>query len=180
MGKTIRRIDENELEEIWCRSEDDSKKIKRAYKQVRGGLNTNSMTLFSGMSKEGLVQYIMNEKYCYCHNCKNCCGCNSKEGGCLYTGDYTAAEAECWNRLKRAYQKYWKKIGCIQIPHHGSKSSYNSELGGFSAYYIISAGHHNRYQHPHARVIKDLLFQGHYPYIVTEDSVSAVHLRVDI
>lgn len=43
----------------------------------------------------------------------------------------------------------------------------------------MSAGMWNRFQHPHTIVIKDLLFNGHFPYIVTENKSSELHLIVN-
>lgn len=53
------------------------------------------------------------------------------------------------------------------------------DLAKFNAYYVMSAGMWNRFQHPHTIVIKDLLFNGHFPYIVTENKSSELHLIVN-
>ena len=66
------------------------------------------------------------------------------------------------------------------IPHHGSKNSYNHELALMDAFHVVSAGKSNRFRHPHSVVIKDLLFENKYPYIVTEEKSSEVIMKINI
>ena len=65
-------------------------------------------------------------------------------------------------------------IGCLQVPHHGSKYNFNKKLLDFNASYIISAGRTNKYRHPHADVIKEMYMERKYPWIVTEEYRSGV------
>ncbi len=166
-------MNNGDLQKIWENgSWVERQKIRQAYQDIKGSLNTNSMTLYSGTKDPARIQVEARSK-CYCK-----CFCNSKAAGCLYTGDYDASGKNKWKDLFNAYSEYWKYIGCIQIPHHGSKHNYNQALAELNAYYVISAGTHNRYCHPHSMVLKDLLFHGQSPYIVTEYQPSAVHFMV--
>lgn len=49
-----------------------------------------------------------------------------------------------------AYGDYVEYIGCIQVPHHGSRYSYNHGLSELvrCQYYVISAGEKNSFRHP--------------------------------
>lgn len=163
-----------DLHDIWENGSDtDRKNIKAAYQNVKGSLNTNSMTLYSGEDMSGGWQEIVCSPYNYIYPYHT-------EAGCLYTGDYDASGKDKWNDLFKAYNKVWNYIGCVQVPHHGSRHNYNSELAKLHAYYMISAGAENGFYHPHAIVLKDLLFNRHHPYIVTEHKSSEVHLLVHI
>lgn len=166
----------DDLCDIWKTGTDKEREnIKAAYRTVKGDFNTNSMTLYSGNREVYLRQYVFNG------GCiRRCCTENEYPAGCLYTGDYDASGKDKWTKLKNAYDKYWDSIGCIQIPHHGSRHNYNKELAKCNACYIISAEKTNRYQHPSGLVVKDLLFNGHFPYIVTEDKTSEVCFVIDM
>ena len=175
-----RDMHNEDLKEIWKRGNSVEKdNVKAAYRKVKGGFNVNSMTLFSGDQKGIASQLVGTTPILpYCRHGFYCC--DEKSGGCLYTGDYNANEEMNWEQLRVAYDEHWNQIGCVQIPHHGSSGSYNSELANLDSYFVISAGSKNRYGHPHAIVLKDLLFHGHCPLVVTEHSGSAVHIVVEL
>jgi len=172
-----KNMNNEDLIEIWKKGGIEREKIRIAYTKVKGSFNTNSMTLYSGPEELIVQQYLYNKKSCK-HICKY--SCNEKVAGCLYTGDYDASGRIKWRELFNAYFKYWNNIGCVQVPHHGSRKNYNTELSKLDAYFVMSAGRYNRYHHPHSVVVKDLLFNGHYPYIVTENKLSEVKIVVDI
>lgn len=155
---------------------DKLKDIKAAYRSIPGGFNSNSMTLFSGVS----ISYI---KRCYCNGFTD----NWREFhldyrriylsgpiNCLYTGDYDASRDEMFDELKGMYSKYWESIECIQIPHHGSKDNYNIKLIRQGKFYIISVGCKNKYKHLDSQVIKDICLVGAIPLIVTEETLGRV------
>lgn len=172
-----KNMENEDLLNIWEKGTDcERDKIKSAYRLVKGSFNTNSMTLYSGTQEvkrgQKAVCSVWDRYWC-------CNQCNWRTVGCLYTGDYDASGQYKWKSLTDAYSDYWNNIGCIQIPHHGSRHNYNKDLAKFNAYYVMSAGMWNRFQHPHTMVIKDLLFNGHFPYIVTENKFSELHLIVD-
>lgn len=181
--------------------------VKEAYKKVSSDLNLTSLTLFSGAKNDIIKQTLISDtshKGCVCikepcdcfyecdYNTKSAIYCRAlnnihkdrvcinKPCGCLYTGDYNAKGPTYWNSLEIAYKDYINYIGCIQIPHHGSNYNYNSEFAKFNAFYIISAGIHNKHRHPSRYVINHLLSQGHNPIIVTEKHNSHVTLLINI
>ncbi len=162
-----KKISLKEVEEIWIKNEDNSrKKIKKAYKSLKGGINNNSMTLFSGVREVGTqIQY--NSSY--------------KNVGCLYTGDYEAKEEDKWETLKQAYEGYWEWIGMIQVPHHGSSKNCNDNLISKNAVYFLSAGKKNKHGHPSKDVVHDITLKyGNNLYIVTEDKGIEVMLNNEI
>ena len=145
------------------------------YKEVNQDLNVNSMILFSGIKDLSTRQRMVIPNNCVCKCCYP-----SRANGCLYFGDYNSNGKIRWKELKRSYEKYWDYIGCIQIPHHGSKNSYNHELSLMDAFHVVSAGKSNQFRHPHSAVIKDLLFESKHPYVVTEEKNSEVVLKIYI
>ena len=172
-----RNIGSKEALDIWRNGTDEKRqKIKKAYEAVKGSFNTNSMILYSGLADDNTRQSYFNNSCYFCFYQK----CHYKPAGCLYMGDYDASGKYKWNELCKAYEKVWKYIGCVQIPHHGSKYNYNPEFANMNAFFIMSAGRCNPYQHPHSIVIKDLLFCGHSPLIVTENKASEVNLVINI
>lgn len=146
-----------------------------AYEEVNKELNVYSMTLFSGTKDISTRQRMVIPNNYACKCCYP-----SRANGCLYFGDYNSNGKLRWKELKHSYEDYWDLIGCVQIPHHGSKNSYNHELALMDAFHVVSAGKSNRFRHPHSVVIKDLLFENKYPYIVTEEKSSEVIMKINI
>lgn len=173
-----RTIGEDELEQLWRgRIPADLDKIMKAYEKAPGGMNTNSMSLFSGCAGHESVQYLRTGcKFCWCEKHWHCF--KSKISGCLYTGDYGASGKMKCEQLSRAYGEYWKHVRCVQVPHHGSKHNFNGNFLVMKAIFVISAGYTNKYQHPHASVIKAFLLRNEMLYIVTEQAGSSVCLCV--
>lgn len=151
-------------------------KLEMAYSVVPGGFNTNSLVLFSGCNELRMMQRAVSNKYWYA-----CCPYSAYlPSGCLYTGDYDASGAHKWKELEGAYKHYFDNIGCLQIPHHGSRYNFNIKFLHFPncEQYIASAGYCNRYRHPHSSVVRDILAYGKHPIIVNEHPGSAFHLVV--
>lgn len=161
------------------------KNIKKAYMKVPGGLNSNSMTLYSGMNSKreiSVFQGTHKKNYCLpCYRMDYCLPCcRVSNVGCLYTGDYDASKVDTFNDLKRKYEYYWYSIKFIQVPHHGSEKNFNSGFLGVDKYFIISVGLKNRYKHPSVQVINEILLSEGNLLIVTEDSRSVVKNLIEI
>ena len=163
-----------------------TKEYKAAYRRFLESLNDHSMTLYSGTTTD----YICRERYSWgaltsnilqrhryrCHGyCQ--CGCgrsherSAAQSGCLYTGDYNASLN--LTALYDAYSDVWNRIGCLQIPHHGSSKSFNNGLvvgNGSNVWYVVSAGISNKYGHPNEEVIMkiDLMSPDSGLVLVTE------------
>ena len=161
-----KKISLKEVEKIWKENEDNREKIKKVYESLKGDLNTNSMTLFSGVRQVG-KQMQYDSSYV--------------KVGCLYTGDYEAKGKNKWKTLEEAYTEYWKWIGTIQVPHHGSIRNCNDALISKKAVYFLSAGEKNTYKHPSQNVVRGIRFKYHNNlYIVTESKGLGVILNSDI
>ncbi|WP_299351918.1 hypothetical protein [uncultured Porphyromonas sp.] len=153
---------------------DRCQKIKGCYKKIDGGINQNSMFLYSGPSKgEGVSIYFWVGGISWYHN--HLCGClydhyfDSDRVACLYTGDGDLNKVD----VGAVYGKYWEFIGTIQIPHHGSLPSFKDDvLKKRCLLCPISVGKNNSYGHPSQCVISRILFHRSCPILVTEDVCS--------
>ena len=169
-------IDVGELEDPgYVLDKDRCKKIKACYKKIDGGINQNSMFLYSGPSVgEGVSMYFWGGGIRWDHNYHWSCFYDHhfysrRRVACLYTGDGDLNKVDA----RAVYGKYWKFIGTIQIPHHGSLPSFKDNI--LEAEYLlcpISVGKNNSYGHPSQRVISRILFHGSCPILVTEDVCS--------
>lgn len=164
----------DQLQTLWEENKNDAqKKIKKAYENLKGSHNPNSMTLYSGTKEMQGYQYFSNNCYCkYCYKKRH------YKVGCLYTGDYDASKDITFDELRDNYHLYWQNIGCVQIPHHGSKYNYNTEFANMHAFFLISARTNS--SHPHSYVVNDLRLSDHNPLIVTEKIDSAVSFIVEV
>lgn len=135
-------------------------RIKEAYNKVEGGINDNSLLLYSGpASLEHDYRFV---KYAW----NKIIGLYRSDAGCLYTGDN-----DCYlSNWKKYYNSIWENVGTIQLPHHGSIKSFNLSKNPIDKHYIfpVSCGSVNRYGHPSDKVIAYLLANDCYPHIVTE------------
>ena len=137
---------------------------------MKGGINQNSMFVYSGPEKETSNEIyqvyqrrIIDEFYSklMCYNLMF-----PKRPACLYTGDGDLNVVD----VQSVYKDYWHFIGTIQIPHHGSYSSFNENILFNRPFFCpISVGKNNSYGHPSQKVISRLLQYESYPILVTED-----------
>lgn len=91
--------------------------------------------------------------------------------GCIYTGDCNLNKISPDAFLKKYLDS--KMVGTIQIPHHGSKGSFNTKwlyTGGLRC--PISYGTSNSYNHPHEEVVADIKNKGSHRIRITEDERS--------
>lgn len=149
--------------------------IQRIYKDYFGSNhNSYSMTLFSGTKhrchdcfecykchkyrfckKEHRLSSILFHQGCYpcCHNC-------------LYTGDF---ETKYIDMMRNFYKPLWDTISLIQVPHHGSRNNFHSNLYDYACIGFVSAGTKNKYHHPNIDTLIDISSQGCHPIVVTDN-----------
>lgn len=152
-------------------------KVKEAYTELHPSLNEDSMTVYSGPKRGTKLNgsrwygHIM-----ICH--RRSCYCNlfHKKMGCLYMGDFNASNK--WKDLETAYKGYWDKIGCLQIPHHGSTYNFSDEFLKLDCFFFISAGCMNKYGHPDDKVIMKLIKYGSCFKVITEKELSSVEMVI--
>lgn len=155
------------------------RKMREIYKSLDGNINENSMVVYSGPPIEDVKQFrtmcfknriCTSQFYPSCYRC-----CYRLKPGCVYMGDYNLSSEEQWKQFMECFNEYVKKCDVIQVPHHGSYKSYNSKLTELDiTEYIVSAGAKNRYHHPNAMVLKDMIFKNKNISIVTEYASSRV------
>ena len=170
-GLSIKSIDD--FKNKWSNI-DNRKKIIDSYRATPSDLNKNSLVLYSGPE-------ISNNVLCHCHPFKRNFVCLDQnivclhQTGCIYFGDYYAAGQKEWAQFYSCYLNYIPSTGIIQIPHHGSKHSYNQLINkNIKGLSIISAGTKNKYRHPHSSVVRDIAVSQGCPLIVTEDPNSKI------
>ena len=134
--------------------------VKSAYEKVAGGVNVNSLLLYSGPAKEG-KSYMMYQMY------SNMLRMGYRRAGCLYTGD-SDCDIDGWK--SSIYSDVWQNIGTIQLPHHGSLKSFDVKKNDIDRMYFlpVSCGSTNLYGHPSGKVLAYLLTKDCIPHIVTE------------
>lgn len=137
--------------------------IKSAYEKVAGGVNVNSLLLYSGPAKENM-DYMMCPKYLNMFK-----HMRYRRAGCLYTGDCDC-DIDGWK--SGLYSDVWQNIGTIQLPHHGSLESFDVKNNNIDRVYFfpVSCGSTNSYGHPSAKVLAYLVKMDGLPQIVTEMS----------
>ena len=128
------------------------------------------MLLFSGPLQQQ-NQYGVARVICHGYSTVGrCCGCwYGRRPGCLYSGDFNLTR----EALSKSYGSYFDRIGTVQVPHHGSKSSF--DLNNFYAKGMIcpvSYGVNNKFGHPDQTVINEITNAGGCPVFVTNDRLS--------
>lgn len=150
--------------------------IKKCYKQIDGTINENSMIVYSGPLQEKHHYHIVDAYsnclwdwhyfYRYHHHVDLYDLCHKP--ACVYSGDADFNKVQIHN----IFQRYWKNVGTIQVPHHGSKNSFNFRFGFHtqqeSFICPVSFGTNNTYGHPSGKVLAELLQYGNIPFAVTE------------
>lgn len=135
--------------------------IKFAYEKVAGGVNVNSLLLYSGPATDDSC-YMMCPMYPNMFK-----RMRYRRAGCLYTGD-SNCDIDGWK--SGLYSDVWHNIGTIQLPHHGSLKSFEVKKNNIDrAYYFpVSCGSTNSYGHPSGKVLAYLMRMDGMPQIVTE------------
>lgn len=148
----------------------------KAFKARFGSINGNSMTLYSGeLAKE-------NGKYAYVLKCDASVTDREYRAGCLYFGDYEASDTSAWNALSSFYlrEKCWSGIGCVQLPHHGSKHNYNTAFESMESCFVASYGLGNRNHHPGLQTILPLLSKNKVVIHATEANRYVDQARISL
>lgn len=147
--------------------------LRSIYRKLGGNINQNSMFVYSGpkATNTGLKSsHLYREMNCPSKYCKNL----TRQPGCIYTGDGDLNVVG----IKNVYSNQWSNVGTIQIPHHGSLSSFKLETfsnGGFVC--PISYGTKNSYGHPSSMLIVDLESTNNMVCHVTE-FISSLYCEV--
>lgn len=145
--------------------------IIKAYNDVDGDLNINSMILFSGKNSEDNIQCFDHLHHFYFHRHFHL----SFQCGCLYLGDIDLNEPNIVADIVSKLRQLLPFIGTLQVPHHGSIHNFASAILQPKIYCaIFSYGTTNTYGHPSDRVIGDIIANNIYPHLVTEEQLSMI------
>jgi len=146
------------------------KKICEVYNKLEGNINFNSLIVYSGPFRkcrtEIFNEIFMFDAFDFC-NFIAITEKVSRRSSCLYTGDADLTNSKF--SLRTIFSKYWKRIGIIQVPHHGSYKSFNSKNFRKCVFATISVGK-NPFGHPSAKTLQELITLNDYPVLVTEKS----------
>lgn len=145
--------------------------IIKAYNDVDGDLNENSMALYSGKQQDDQINCFQHHHHFYLHHFLGF----SFQSGCLYMGDIDLTEPNIIKEMKTNLKRLISFIGTLQVPHHGSVHNFDkSILNADIRCAIFSYGTTNTYGHPSDRVISDVIANKTYPHLVTEEQHSMV------
>lgn len=160
-----------------CKDKEMKRKIRGLYDSIKGHFNSHSLTMCSesvnandrqnpecGLDKD-VSPYSLPP---------------NTASGCLYTGDFDAANSKCWNQLHLAYNESWRNVGCVQVPHHGSRYSFNDAILTMEAYHVISAGLGNNHHHPSRHILGEYQRRNIVPFVVTQDPRSKIRMDVSL
>lgn len=158
-----------EVKQLWENHPDIIKEIYEKKLSGKSDHNGHSLVVYSGPSND----YTESDTWAYSWYGREI------PAGCLYFGDYKAKATRAWAELERFIEPYRSQIYCCQIPHHGAASCYHPKLKQIAGMFVISCGYGNGFHHPHSSVLRDLMFSGYRPYIVTEMPGSRFFYLID-
>ena len=114
------------------------RKLKKIYqglgKNPSGGtaINLNSLLVMSYPKEANKCHELGSRRMAGCrHDLWRYRFVDCYPGSCLYTGDTSANEDWVWNRIEQMIDQCLRngaRLGMLQIPHHGSKRSYDRKL----------------------------------------------------
>lgn len=160
-------ISERVFEGDWLLIEQNLDKIKNAYQKIfPDGANKTSLIVYSGG-----VQGRYNCRKYKCELCSFPMHYLSGQEACLYFGDNDLNQPHILSDLEDKLHLLKDRIGTIQLPHHGALRNFNEELLDINReriVYFASFGGTNSYGHPSAKVVSDVLGNGHMLYGITE------------
>ncbi len=160
----------NNITNELCTKKDIIIDVYRTVLKGTKNFNANSLVLYSGSKEGNECDIYLEDIYSDCIVLYPWYGRPvNMNAGCLYLGDYNVSDQSILEALKSEYNSYWSLLSTIQIPHHGSEHNFNSCLVDNCIFSIISAGHDNRYEHPDASTIKEIVLKRSIPVLVTED-----------
>lgn len=153
--------------------------LRNAYQSVNKNLNNNTLILYSGKRLSNKLKLNIPHKclnfqnpICQIRTLKLIRILQQTQSGCLYTGDIDLNQNNIVTEIKHHYSDFLPFIGTIQIPHHGSHLSYNSDLFEKTIVHAIVSYGENTYGHPSECVLHYLCLKRILVHHVTSLSIS--------
>ncbi|MDR6761919.1 hypothetical protein J2Y38_002130 [Flavobacterium sp. 2755] len=138
--------------------------IRKAYDNIEGDLNENSMILFSGKEDGRILEYTSTNKFLpFLFHPKF-------YKSCIYFGDLNLNEPNIVRDIKMKLKGLLATTGTIQVPHHGAINNFNKEIldSAHIECAVLSFGTTNSFGHPSSTVIGELAQSGVFSICVTE------------
>ena len=157
------------------------KKLRDGFKKYYKNLNDYSLLMYSGPVETSELTSVSfsscgGNRFIHCHS--------KLLAGCLYTGDanFDMKRFDIINYSKTILGMDIVQIGLVQIPHHGSATSYTPGiLTAFPAIdYFLSCGTKNNYCHPSYKVVSSVMGLANNLMIITEEKNTKVEQKIEI
>ncbi|MBU7030393.1 MAG: MBL fold metallo-hydrolase [Theionarchaea archaeon] len=147
------------------------KKIRECYDETLDeSLNNTSLMVYHGpLGDNTSISYINCGKGLSFNDClhfysskrrEKCFHFDRNKMGQFLTGDINLNKDKKYNEIKTHYTNFFGTVMLSQIPHHGSKKNWRSDILhdlGTCNRWVASSGCPNSYGHPHREVILDIL-----------------------
>lgn len=147
------------------------KGVADAFASVFGDVNLSSLLVYSGPVLERMSRFRGRIRI----GGGRAIGIWGQLPGWLGTGDQKMGRRRC-DEVARAFRAELDRIGVLTLPHHGARSSYHPRLlemfGEQKPVYVVSAGVHSQYGHPHREVLMNVSSQGGSIVIVNDGEAS--------
>lgn len=155
-------------------------RVRKAYKDVCGGLNESSMILYSGKEKEDTIYTDAPSFLHYFPKMEKQIPLEvliwgGSQSGCLYMGDINLNRDRIVADIIGKLGQHLNFVGTLQVPHHGSEHNFSADILLPSMFYaVFSYGKNNSYKHPSVEVLRQVVAKYIFPLLVIEDSSSQV------
>lgn len=141
----------------------DSKltELNEVYGSLKGGINENSMLVYSGPLECPITGSYRWRSIIWGGYEIDCW--RKDRPACVYSGDAN------FNKVKihEVYGSFWKNVGTVQIPHHGSGRSFSADfLDKGDRPYLCPVSTGYQHCHPSSSVLKDILIRHSLPLLV--------------
>lgn len=141
-------------------------KLKSCYGPLDKDLNNTSLVVYHGLIKKRggyRVNYLSYGRKLNPHLWNDTKSFNhrNKKIGQFLTGDIDLNPK--WTDLKNHFIEFLRDTTIIQIPHHGARKNWNSQLLGEvrnESLWCVSAGISNKYEHPNIEVVDEIIDNG--------------------
>lgn len=153
------------------------RKLKDIYKKHWGNVNADSMVIASyAIGRCGQEADCFCAPFLYSRNrwCPMLSPLHPYAAGALYTGDGRAGELPL--EVMRRFDPIRESVDSLQVPHHGSASSWDSRFAveNKGKFFFAGYGSYNIYGHPSPLVVREIIQHGGLPYFYNESYPPAV------
>ncbi|TDK42385.1 MBL fold metallo-hydrolase [Antarcticimicrobium luteum] len=154
------------------------KKMKDSYEAIIAGgarrmHNRISMSLYSGPTGRGSRTHWVSELDAsrWLGHCPYQEAIPPAPVGWLGTGDATLKVEDVWNAFRAAYDPVLGEVVTLDLPHHGSKHNFRSDLTALPGlrHAIANASKPSRHKHPSPYVIHELESAGIHAWLVSQE-----------